>query len=148
MLISYSVTLSSPFQIKLIFLLLITLSHQLFFLFLFIILQRSLAGVVRDIKSIDLLSHVTNDTGLTLPIYQKLIKHAAHSRCAYRHYCSAVIPFIISLPSQDYFIFSKSTPLSVFGPYVLGRYSIDNYLLSRMQYCNGTLVDVTFSGIY
>lgn len=33
----------------------------------------------------------------------------------------------------------------MFGPYVLGRYNIDNYLLSRMQHCNGSLVDTTFA---
>lgn len=85
-----------------------------------------------------------SDDGLTLPFYRETIKSLAHTHYPYRHHCSAVV-YDLDCHIQDYFIFSKSTPLSVFGPYVLGRYNIDNYLLARMFYCNGTMVDTTFS---
>ena len=95
---------------------------------------RALAGVVHDAASVDLLTPATEPSGFTLTGYRGLIKKMVDRQYYYRHYCSA-----------DYFVFSRTTPLSVFGPYVLGRNNIDNYLLSRMDACNGTLVDTTFA---
>lgn len=45
-------------------------------------------------------------------------------------------------------MFSRSTPLSVFGDYVLGRNYIDNYLISLLGSCNGSLVDTTFARVF
>ena len=99
---------------------------------------------MRDIHSVDLLTPATEQSGLSLTAYRRLIKSLIRSNNPRRNYCSAVGKER-SDDAQDYFVFSRSTPLSVFGDFVLGRNYIDNYLLSRLGACNGSLVDTTFA---
>lgn len=100
---------------------------------------------MRDIHSIDLLTPATEQSGLSLTAYRRLIKSLIRANHPSRNYCSAVGGGEKSDEEQDYFVFSRSTPLSVFGDFVLGRNYIDNYLLSRLGSCNGSLVDTTFA---
>lgn len=100
--------------------------------------------MVRDIVPVDLVGKTLQSPGLSLAEYRGIMEKTSRKRFAYRHHCSAVsVAFVCN--KQDYFVFSRSTPLSAFGPYVLGRYNIDNYLLSRMKESNGSLVDTTFA---
>ncbi|KAK8812803.1 hypothetical protein WA538_002537 [Blastocystis sp. DL] len=93
----------------------------------------SFAGVVTNVHPPSFLPLLSSSDGMTLTDYETALLPLRNST-ARRHYCSA-----------DYFVFSDTTPVDVFGDLVLGRDGIDNYLLTRMDACGGVLLDTTFA---